>query len=102
MSILPQRQNLRAGFSLAPVVLNWGTMPDARYRPQLFVIERLESRFLLTTTALDLNFGVNGRVSTELRTDGGVGQEFVADAVLQPDGKLLLCAANDGKPYLIR
>jgi uncharacterized delta-60 repeat protein len=64
-------------------------------------IEPLESRQLLAV-ALDLNFGVEGRVSSDLKVDGPPDQDFVTDALLRDDGKLLVLASNDTDFFVVR
>jgi uncharacterized delta-60 repeat protein len=82
-------------------------MRDAALPWQPFTIERLESRQLLTATALDLNFGVQGRVVSDFRVDGISSSDFFGDAILQDDGKLLVLVAGEEKtirriPFLVR
>jgi uncharacterized delta-60 repeat protein len=66
-----------------------------RTYPSLAMFESLERRRLLAGIALDLNFGASGRVSSELRTDGGVSEDWVYNAVVLNSGKILV-ATNRG------
>ncbi len=66
-------------------------------------IQALESRQLLSAVALDLNFGVQGRIVT----DFSASSDVLEDANLQGDGKLLILSSGDGSlaasnPYLAR
>src|SRR4051812_45044886 len=82
-------------------------MPHAPSRMHPYIIERLESRTLLTATALDLNFGVQGRVISDFRVDGQSGWDELGDAILQSDGKILAAVSGQSftslrNPFLVR
>ncbi len=70
-------------------------------------IEPLESRRLLSVVAQDLNWGVAGKVISDLKGDNSGTRETVADAIIQSDGKPLVLAynfatGNDTDGYLVR
>lgn len=58
---------------------------------------------LLPSGQLDASFGTNGVVLTDMRTSGfGAGQDEIKDAVLQPDGKIVVAgwaAYEYGAPF---